>query len=191
MTTSSRTIVIFGGSAYDERHQVFRDCEALGEALARQGWAVATGGYGGTMLAASRGAACAGGHVIGVGCRIFRSPLNEFVAEPRMAETIYERLRMLIETGDAYICMPGSTGTLAELAMVWELINKHQLPTRPIICWGDFWRPVIDAFAGDTMQDPRINTLGIDERRGKLIRYARTPDEAVAIIRDPATQDGP
>lgn len=180
---AGRTIVIFGGSAYGEETAVFKESERLGAALAGAGWVVATGGYGGTMLAASRGAASAGGHVIGIGCTIFKSDLNAFVAEARMTDSIYDRLRGLMEIGDAYIVMPGSTGTLAELGLVWELINKHQIPTRPILCWGDFWFGVVATFAGDAMQDSRVNTLAITERRGQLIEFVSTPAQAVATLR--------
>jgi predicted Rossmann-fold nucleotide-binding protein len=39
--------------------------------------------------------------------------------------------------------LPGATGTLAELATVWELVCKGLMPRRPIVCVGSFWRPLI------------------------------------------------
>ena len=40
--------------------------------------------------------------------------------------------------------LPGATGTLLELAWVWEATAKRFLQERPIVCLGDFWRPLID-----------------------------------------------
>jgi predicted Rossmann-fold nucleotide-binding protein len=51
----------------------------------------------------------------------------------------------LARLGRAYVVLPGGTGTLAELALVWELLNKGLLRgERPLIVLGDCWRPVID-----------------------------------------------
>lgn len=177
-----RNVVIFGGSAYKPGEAAFDDSEALGHAIARRGWTVVNGAYDGTMLASSRGAAAEGGEVIGVTCRIFKSPPNEFLTREEGSDDLYGRMRRLIELGDAYIAMPGSTGTLAELALVWEMINKCLIPVRPILCWGDYWRPIVQVFEADTTQDPRVNTLGITERRGDLIDFVNTPEEAVAAL---------
>jgi uncharacterized protein (TIGR00730 family) len=182
MAAARRNATLFGGSQYLPGDKPFEDSLALGGALARAGWTVVNGGYGGTMLASARGAAEASGRAIGVGCSIFNCPLNEHITDPEVHPSLMARMERLIELGDAYIVMPGSTGTLAELAMVWELINKRLIPTRPILCWGDFWRPVVEVFQNDSMQDPRINTLGVVERRGALIRFVHSPVEAVAEL---------
>ncbi len=178
----SKKIVIFGGSSFVPGDEAYEAAQSLGRAVSGAGWTVVNGGYGGTMLAASHGAAMDGGEVIGVGCTIFKSDLNEHITESVMTHSLYDRLERLIELGDAYIVLPGSTGTLAELAMVWELVNKKMIPARPILCWGDFWRPVVRIFAQDGTQDPRINTLGVTERRGDLIHFVDSAEQAVGVI---------
>ncbi|MHC4104192.1 MAG: LOG family protein, partial [Planctomycetota bacterium] len=61
-----------------------------------------------------------------------------------------ERLDKLIELGQAYVVLPGGTGTLLELAKVWELKNKGFLPPdKPIILVGRFWKPLVDLVATD------------------------------------------
>jgi uncharacterized protein (TIGR00730 family) len=177
-----KQVVIFGGSSYNPGEEAYEAAEALGRAIAENGWTIVNGGYGGTMLACSRGAAGVGGEVIGVGCTILKTGLNEHVTQPVLTANLHDRLARLIELGDAYVALPGSTGTLAELAMVWELVNKQLIPVRPILCWGDFWKPVVCVFSQDGTQDPRINTLGVTESRGDLIHFVTTPDEAVRVI---------
>lgn len=61
-------IAVFGGSQPKEGDPAYAEAYELGSLLAQAGHTVLTGGYIGTMEAVSRGAAEAGGHVIGVTC---------------------------------------------------------------------------------------------------------------------------
>lgn len=127
--------------------------ESLGRLLAEDGFAVANGGYGGTMLAAGKGAAAAGGTVIGVTCTAFkRCGANEFVTEEISTSCLSERLAKLVELGEAYLVLPGGTGTLLELADVWEHKNKgFANADKPIILVGAFWKPLLEMM---TAADP-------------------------------------
>ena len=69
----------------------------------------------------------AGGHTIGITCVVWPRPANPFIAEEVRTQSFPERLMALIERGDAYIALPGGTGTLAELALCWEMMNKGSL----------------------------------------------------------------
>ena len=180
----SKNIVIFGGSSYTPDEDIFVAAESVGCAVAEAGWTVVNGGYGGAMLACSKGAIEAGGKVIGIGCTIFKSDLNEYVTQSVMTHSLHGRLERLIEMGDAYIVLPGSTGTLTELVMVWELINKQLLPVRPILCWGGFWEPVTGLFSQDDTRDLSINRLGVSGRCGDLIHFVDSAAQAVRLIRE-------
>ena len=98
----------------------------LGAALARAGYAVLNGGYGGTMEAAAIGAREAGGRAIGVTCAefTFRSGPNPHLAEVIEAPTLFARLERLVRDGAAYVALPGGNGTLAEIAVAWECLRK-------------------------------------------------------------------
>ena len=76
-----------------------------------------TGGYIGTMEAASRGAAEAGGHVIGVTCQEVetwrRVTPNAWVLEEWRYPTLHERLLALIDGCDAAIALPRRRGNAA------------------------------------------------------------------------------
>jgi len=147
-------VSIFGTGRAQPGEPAFLLAEQVGRALARAGFAIANGGYDGTMHAVAKGAAEAGGTVIGVTCRAFKNSVaNEFVTREVVTDSLEERLHKLVEVGRAYVILPGGTGTLLELAMVWELKNKGFLDrTRPVILVGEFWRPLVDLVADD---DPR------------------------------------
>ncbi len=95
-----------------------------GARLAQAGFAVCTGGYGGVMEAVSRGARESGGRVLAVTSSFFKSRVNRWVEEETRMDTWQERLFELVRLGDGYVACKGGTGTLVELAVVWEMLNK-------------------------------------------------------------------
>lgn len=170
---SEITVSVFGTSRAQPGRPGFVQAEQMGRALAQAGFIVANGGYGGTMLASAKGAAEAGGAVVGVTCSAFkRSVANEYITREVRTASLEQRLSTLVEIGQAYIVLPGGTGTLLELATVWELKNKRFLdPNKAIVLLGAFWQPLVDLMATD---DPR----SVDR-----ITVAQRPDEAVACIK--------
>ena len=60
------TIAVFGSSEPSDGDPLYERAQRLGHRLAKAGFGVITGGYGGVMEAASRGAYEAGGKSIGV-----------------------------------------------------------------------------------------------------------------------------
>ena len=133
--------------------EVYERARDLGRGLAMAGLRLCNGGYGGTMEAAARGAQEALGEdsstgTIGVTCDLFtdRSP-NSWVDEIRRTTTLFERLQMLIALGDAFVVLPGGTGTLLELAAVLELTGKELIPPPPVILLGRYWETVIGLVA--------------------------------------------
>jgi len=144
-----KVISIFGTSKASPGDEVFTQAEQIGFQLAKKGFTIANGGYGGTMLASAAGAAKAGGQAIGVTCTAFgRSGPNEHITQNITTNSLPERLNKLLDLADAYIVFSGGTGTLLELATIWELKNKH-FPNadKPIIIMGRFWKPLLQLIA--------------------------------------------
>jgi hypothetical protein len=139
-----KTVTVFGSSRPDPDHEEYLLAMSLGRALAESGFVLCNGGYGGIMEASARGAREAGGHTVGITMSSFgtRSP-NRWIAEIEERSSLIERMMRLIEKGDAYVILKGGTGTLLELAAVWELMNKAQMKVKPIIVLGTFWNGVV------------------------------------------------
>ncbi|MBN2182540.1 MAG: LOG family protein, partial [Sedimentisphaerales bacterium] len=145
----------------------------IGGLLARAGFTIANGGYGGTMTAAAKGSAEAGGKVIGVTCAAFRGKANKYISREITTKSLDERLETLIELGQAYIVLPGGTGTLLELAKVWELKNKGFLESeKPIILVGGFWKPLVELLKID------------DPDSGRFVIQADEPEQIVQLLSD-------
>jgi hypothetical protein len=67
---------------------------------------------------------------------------------------------------------------LAELAVVWEMMNKSVMAAKPLVALGEFWRPIIkgvrEVEAGP--ENPWV------EGKGQMVRSAATPIEAVDFL---------
>jgi uncharacterized protein (TIGR00730 family) len=150
---NNKVISIFGTGKAREGDPFYKIAEETGRILAQAGFAIANGGYGGTMAAAAKGASEAGGEVIGVTCKAFKnSRANQYITREISTNSLDKRLDTLIRLGQAYIVLPGGTGTLLELAKVWELKNKGFLEKKkPIILIGKFWNPLIEILS---IEDP-------------------------------------
>jgi uncharacterized protein (TIGR00730 family) len=166
-------VSVFGTGRAREGEPAYVLAEQVGRAVAEAGFTIANGGYRGTMHAAAKGAAAAGGTVIGVTCSAFKNSVaNEFITRQIITGSLEERLRTLVELGRGYVVLPGGTGTLLELAMVWELKHKGFLDrARPVILAGEFWRPLVDLVAQD---DPACT---------KHVVFAENPQQVADLLR--------
>jgi uncharacterized protein (TIGR00730 family) len=169
---SDKIITIFGTANTKSGQSAYELAYQAGKLLAQAGLTIANGGYGGTMLAAAKGAAEAGGGTIGVTCSAFKvSTANEYVTREIVTKSLDERLDTLIKLGQAYVVLPGGTGTLLELAKVWELKNKGFIKEdKPIILVGGFWKPLVDLIASD------------DPKSTRYIHQADGPEQIVGLI---------
>ena len=165
-------ITVFGSSAPLPSSPAYQLAHDLGRAIAAAGWALCNGGYGGTMEAAACGAVEAGGHTIGVTCSRFgRGGPNRYIQQEIPTFDLLARLNTLVRLGNAYVVLPGGTGTLLELALVWELLNKRLVRrAAPFILLGDHWTPLVEL-------------VRREQRDAQEPRLATTPAEVIAHIR--------
>ena len=181
-----KTITVFGSSLPAEGNTAYDDAQRLGRLLAEAGYAVCNGGYGGLMEASARGAREAGGHTVGITCVIWPRPANPHIVEEVRTKSFAERLMTLIERGDAYIVLPGGTGTLAELALAWEMMNKGSLSKtvggrKPLLAMSPYWQPVIDCLK----QEGQLNDShpGWQAPALDIVTLVSTPEQAVEHLR--------
>jgi hypothetical protein len=167
-----RIVTVFGSSRPRAGEPDYEEARALGAALARQGLVPCTGGYGGVMEGVSRGAKEAGGRTLGVTAEFFKVRANAWVDEEIRVTTWEERLFELVRRGNGYVACKGGTGTLVELAVVWEMLNKSVMTGKPFVVLGDFWQPIL----------ARVREV----ERGHASNWAEANGEVVHLARDPA-----
>src|SRR6266851_7196291 len=143
--TKETIVTVFGSSRPREGDAEYDEARELGGALARSGFAVCSGGYGGVMAAVSRGAKEAGGKTYGVTAEFFKTAkLNPWIDVEVRKKTWEERLFELIRMAHGFVACKGGTGTLVELAVVWEMLNKSVMTRKPFAVLGDFWLPILE-----------------------------------------------
>ncbi len=178
MSDKKKTITVFGSSRPEEGHADYTEALELGRALAAAGFAVCTGGYGGVMEGVSRGAREAGGRVLAVTSSFFQSHANRWVEEETRMATWQERLFELVRLGDGYVACKGGTGTLVELAVVWEMLNKKAMEHRPFVVLGDFWQPILER----VREVERGHASRWGESNDPLVHHAATPSHAAQFL---------
>lgn len=174
-----KVITVFGSSRPNAGQPGYEQAFQLGAALAEQGFILCTGGYGGVMEAASRGAREAGGKTIAVTAGIFKARVNSWVQEEIRVRTWEERLFELIRRGHGYVACAGGTGSLVELAVVWEMLNKRIMPVKPFVALGDFWRPIVKRVR--EVETGHESPWG--EAGGEMIYFAADVQDAVRHLR--------
>jgi uncharacterized protein (TIGR00730 family) len=176
-----RIITVFGSSRPREPEADYEEARLLGSALAKQGFAVCSGGYGGVMAAVSCGAKESDAKTIGVTAEFFRkAKLNPWIDVEVRKKTWQARLFELIRRGDGFVACKGGTGTLVEVAAVWEMLNKSVISARPFVALGDFWRPILDR-----VREVELGHSGPwGEANGRLVHVATTPREAAEYLKE-------
>lgn len=177
-SASAKIITVFGSSRPHEGDPHYAIAQDLGAHLARRDFIVCSGGYGGVMEAVSRGAKDAGGHTIGITAEFFSARANAWIDEVISVKTWQERLFALIERASGYIACPGGTGTLVELAVVWEMLNKRVMPAKPFVIVGNFWQPIIERVR--EVETGHETAWG--EAASRLIHFAQDPARAAEYL---------
>lgn len=174
-----KNVTVFGGSRPDVHE--YQEAQRLGKLLAEAGYAVLTGGYIGTMEAVSRGAAEAGGHVIGVTCEEIENwrpvKANGWLHEERKTARLRDRIFELIEGCDAAIALPGGPGTLTEIAVMWNHLLTDAILARKLILVGAGWRETFDTF-----YRALDGYIPADQRQWVL--FAGNVDEAARMLQE-------
>ncbi|GIH15400.1 LOG family protein [Rugosimonospora africana] len=142
-------VTAFTGAA-EGRSEVYRDAvEAFGGHLAKAGVEVVYGGGRvGLMGVLADATLAAGGTVIGVipqslvDAEVAHTGLTELI----VVETMHERKATMARLGDAFVALPGGTGTLDELfeAWTWQQLGLHDKPVALLNPAG-FWDPLLAA----------------------------------------------
>jgi hypothetical protein len=168
-----RIVTIFGGSKCREGSEEYEQALAVGRMLAEEGYTICTGGYLGVMEAASRGAHERGGRVLGIVMNQFKSEPNRYLTDKVATPHFYERLQNLITRSVGFIAIRGGMGTVTELSLVWNKLQTGVIEPRPLVLLGDCWPPVVEVVR---------RHLAVSEADVRLLDFARTAEEAVAII---------
>jgi uncharacterized protein (TIGR00730 family) len=151
-------VTFFGSARTPPDHPSYAHFRAVATAVAREGYAIITGGGGGLMEAANRGAKDAG--ALSVGCNIVlphEQKLNDYVDIGLTFEHFFARKLMFVRYAMGFVIGPGGFGTLDELFESLTLIQTDTIRHFPTILVGDGeWRGLIEWLRDRALADHRI-----------------------------------
>jgi uncharacterized protein (TIGR00725 family) len=171
----SKVITLFGSARVKENSVEWNYAYNIGKKLAEEGYTVCNGGYSGIMEASAKGAVDASGRTIGVISNIFSRRPNEYIQNIINSKNLYERIAGLVQSGDGYVVLKGGTGTLVEIAMVWEMVNKGLIPNKPIVAVSPFWDNIVNQFKEELAWEG-------DGDCTKHVSLATTPDDIINYL---------
>lgn len=130
-------VTVFGSARFGATNLYYKKAEEVGTALAKLGFTVMTGGGGGIMEAANKGAFEAGGY--SVGCNIVlpkEQKPNAYLHKWINIPYFFVRKFLLMKYSFGFVVMPGGIGTLDELFEALTLIHTKMIKNFPIVIFG-------------------------------------------------------
>jgi hypothetical protein len=181
LSEAPRAVCVFGSARTPPGSPEFAAGEALGAALARDGWAVITGGGPGVMEAVNKGASESGGVSIGLGIELpYEQRLNGWVDIGVNFRYFFVRKTMFVKYSQAFVVLPGGFGTMDELFEALTLVQTRKVTSFPVILYGsEYWQGLVDWLKQTMLAGGKVSPGDLD-----LIRVSDDIDEIVQIVRD-------
>src|SRR6201999_4015782 len=180
-----RAVTVFGSARTPRDTPDYAVARRVGEALARAGWAVITGGGPGSMEAVNKGCQEAGGLSIGLGIELpFEQKLNPWVDLGVNFRYFFVRKTMFVKYAQAFVILPGGFGTMDELFEALTLVQTRKVTRFPVILMGvDYWQGLIDWLRSSVLPGGKVGAADLD-----LLHVTDDIDEIVQCIVDSAAE---
>jgi len=176
-----RAVTVFGSARTKRDHPEYELGRQLGAALARDNFAVITGGGPGAMEAVNRGCQEAGGLSVGLGIELpFEQGLNDWVDLGINFRYFFTRKTMFVKYSQAFVCLPGGFGTLDELFEALTLVQTKKVTKFPVVLLGtEYWGGLYDWIERTVLRSGKIG-----EQDMKLLYLTDEVDDAVKVVHE-------
>ncbi len=174
-------VTVWGSARTQESDPYYQKACELGKLLVREKFCVITGGGGGIMEGANRGAFEADG--ISVGCNIelpFEQVPNKYINRLVSFRYFFVRKVMFVKYAHAFVAFPGGFGTLDEVFEMLTLIQTNKVKQFPVILIGsEFWKGAMDWIENSLLKAGNISPEDTD-----LFTIEDDMENVVRIIQD-------
>jgi uncharacterized protein (TIGR00730 family) len=172
-------VALFGSARVKEGSAPYEAARTVGKLFAERGWAVVTGGGGGVMEGANRGAQEGGGLSVGFNIVLpHEQAPNPYTDISHTFDHFYARKVCFVRPSEGFVIFPGGFGTLDELYESLTLIQTGTIKHFPVVLFDtEYWREMIDWIRGDLLTDGMISPGDLD-----LLHPTDDPEEAVEYV---------
>ncbi len=179
MATITRGVSIFGSARTKDGEPDYKAAYETAYLLGAAGFEIITGGGGGIMEAANRGAKDAG--AVSIGCNIElpqeQTP-NPYQNRSLSFKYFFVRKTMFIKYSNAYVIFPGGFGTMDELFEALTLIQTRKIRNFPVVLFGSqYWRGLLSWLTSTMLNEKMISPEDLS-----LIHLTDSPRDAVDFI---------
>ena len=170
----------FGSSRESLPNHFYEDCEELAARLSRRGFTIITGGGGGIMRAANKGAYRVEGQSIGISIDIpSEHKENSFLKHVLKFRYFFSRKTILSCASELYIFFPGGYGTLDEFFEMLTMIQTGHSEQVPILLYGEtYWQRLV-SFIEEELRD---KYKSINKEHANFFIIVNSVDEAERYI---------
>ncbi len=172
-------ISVFGSARLKPEHQYYQKAVQIAEALAKNGFAIISGGGPGIMEAANKGAKAQKSPSIGLNIELPQEQrANNYQDISLYFRYFFVRKVMFVRHSMGYVCMPGGFGTLDELFESLTLMQTHKIYPMPLVLFGsEFWSGLLDWIKQTLIGHGTISPEDLD-----YIKLTDDPEEVLAIM---------
>ncbi len=176
----NNAVTIFGSARVKPDDVYYQKTENLTRLLVQNGFSVITGGGGGIMEAANKGAGEAGGKSVGMNIQLpFEQKPNPYANIHLHYKYFFIRKVMFVKYAIAYVILPGGFGTMDELFEALTLIQTKRIKSFPLILMGsEYWQGLLDWLKKTMLREDKILPGDLD-----LIQVVDEPEEVVKLIK--------
>jgi uncharacterized protein (TIGR00730 family) len=173
-------VSIFGSARILPKDPAYQKAVDVAAAFAREKFTVITGGGGGIMEAANKGAAEAGGTSVGLNISLpHEQTPNPYANIQLNFHYFFIRKVMFIKYAMAYVIMPGGFGTLDELFEAVTLIQTQRIRPLPVVLVGsDYWSGLVDWIKARLLDEKMISPEDIE-----ILQVIDDPEEVVKAVK--------
>lgn len=176
-----KAVSIFGSSRSKTNNKYYKLAEEIAYLLAKEDFAIITGGGPGIMEAGNRGARRAKGLSIGLNIQIpSEQKANKYIDTLIDFHYFFVRKVMFVKYAKAFVIMPGGYGTLDEFYEAINLIQTRRISRFPVVLFGsEYWKGMVKWLKEKVLAAGNISPEDLD-----LFKITDRPREVVSIIKD-------
>jgi uncharacterized protein (TIGR00730 family) len=173
-------VSIFGSSRIKPGHHYYTAAEKTAHLLAKEGYAVITGGGPSIMEASNKGASDAGGKSVGLNIDLpFEQKPNPHINHLINFHYFFCRKVCFVKYAKAFVIFPGGYGTLDELSESLTLIQTKRMEKFQVILYGkSYWKGFTDWLSSTVKAEGCIDADDLN-----IIQVADSPQDVLKFIK--------